>query len=384
MGKALDFNIFNSIILAGILQGIVFAVVVFFSKKYNIFKSTLFLAGIILSFSLSNLGYYLRDINLITPTQFYEYCYAPFPLLIPALLYFYVGAFLNPEKKTTLKEKFMYVPFVIFLLPCIAFKIAKTLGFQNDTFYRSIYYVPLEVEVLGILMMMVTMLYCVVRINRFERSNIENGATTTNSGLRWLKWTCGGLIFLTTVWGYQMIKIQIDGVSSAFYLLWIGISIMIYWLGHIGIYKFGIQQERKKIRNYSIERKVSYMPEKQKSDYILTFEKMFIGEKRFLDPTVTLDKIAEELDLSKSYLSRIINGELGSSFPDYLNSLRVEEAKSYLSNPDFSNYTLVAIGLEAGFNSKTTFNNTFKKVTGITPSDYKNGLNIVPLLAKKQ
>ncbi|GEP51998.1 hypothetical protein FNO01nite_26700 [Flavobacterium noncentrifugens] len=370
----MNFNIFNSIILAGIFQGIVFAMVVLFSKKYNIFKSTLLLAGIILSFSLSNLGYYLRDINLITAMQFYEYCYVPFPLLIPVLLYFYVGAFLDPQKKTKLREKFLYVPFAIFLLPCIAFKIAKLSGFQNDTFYRSIYYVPFEVEILGILMMMVTMLYCIIKINRFERSNDKNIINSTNSGLRWLKWTCGGLIFLTTVWSYQMIKIQIDGMTSAFYLLWIGISIMIYWLGHIGIYKFGIQQQRKKIRNYSIESKISYVPEKQKSDYIVTFEKMFIGEKRFLDPTITLDKIADELHLSKSYLSRIINGELGSSFPDYLNALRVEEAKSYLSNADFSNYTLVAIGLEAGFNSKTTFNNTFKKVTGITPSDFKNGL----------
>lgn len=367
----MNFNIFNSIILAGIVQGIVFAMVVFFSKKYN-FKSTLFLAGIILSFSFSNLGYYLHDIQLITATQFYEYFYLPFPLLIPALLYFYVNAFLDPEYKAAIREKLLYAPFVILLLPCLAFKVAKFSGFENDAFYQSVYYVPLAVEFFGILMMLITMPYCIVKISRFEKINKNNGVSTTNSGLKWLKWTCAGLIVLTSVWSFQMVKIQVDGVTSAFYLLWIGISVMIYWLGHIGIYKFGIQQERKKIRNYSIERKINYVPEKQKSDYIVTLEKILVGEKRFLDPTITLDKIADELHLSKSHLSRIINGELGSSFPDYLNTLRVEEAKSYLSNPDFSNYTLVAIGMEAGFNSKTTFNNTFKKVTGITPSDFKN------------
>ncbi|UPT72306.1 MAG: helix-turn-helix domain-containing protein [Flavobacterium sp. JAD_PAG50586_2] len=67
-----------------------------------------------------------------------------------------------------------------------------------------------------------------------------------------------------------------------------------------------------------------------------------------------------------------MNTELKTSFPDYINQLRIKEAQYYLKHPDFSNYTLVAIGLEAGFASKTTFNNTFKKVTGMTPSEYKN------------
>lgn len=62
-------------------------------------------------------------------------------------------------------------------------------------------------------------------------------------------------------------------------------------------------------------------------------------------------------------------------FLDYINQLRVEEAKQYLQNPEFENYTLVAIGLEASFNSKTTFNNCFKKFTGKTPSEYKKELH---------
>ena len=50
----------------------------------------------------------------------------------------------------------------------------------------------------------------------------------------------------------------------------------------------------------------------------------------------------------------------------------MEEAKKYLTKPEFSNYTLLAIGLEAGFNSKSAFNASFKKITGLTPSQYKS------------
>lgn len=86
---------------------------------------------------------------------------------------------------------------------------------------------------------------------------------------------------------------------------------------------------------------------------------------------MTLEKTAEALELSQGHLSKIINTELDVSFKDYINALRVEEAKSYLSDGDFSNYTLVAIGLEAGFNSKSAFNASFKKITGQTPSQFK-------------
>ena len=101
---------------------------------------------------------------------------------------------------------------------------------------------------------------------------------------------------------------------------------------------------------------------------------MINRDKIHLDNNITLESVAEKLNLNKSYLSRLINSELKMNFSDYLNSVRVEEAKSYISNPEFSNYTLVAIGLEAGFNSKSAFNNAFKKFTGLTPSEYRKSL----------
>ena len=84
-----------------------------------------------------------------------------------------------------------------------------------------------------------------------------------------------------------------------------------------------------------------------------------------------MEKTAEALELSQGHLSKIINTELGVGFKDYINALRVEEAKTYLLDKEFSNYTLVAIGLEAGFNSKSAFNSSFKKITGETPSQFK-------------
>ena len=62
---------------------------------------------------------------------------------------------------------------------------------------------------------------------------------------------------------------------------------------------------------------------------------------------------------------------MDTSFTNYVHSFRIKEAKTYLSNPEFSSYTMVSIGLEAGFNSRSAFFDVFKKETGKTPLQYK-------------
>jgi len=157
----------------------------------------------------------------------------------------------------------------------------------------------------------------------------------------------------------------------SFYPLWIALAGLIYWLGHIGIYKFGIVQQRKNIRKKQIQKKPNLIVGKTKNIIIERLKTYLVDEKRFLDPDLTLEKTARAIELSQGHLSKTINTELEVGFKDYINTLRVEEAKSYLKDTDFSNYTLVAIGLEAGFNSKSAFNASFKKITGETPSQYK-------------
>jgi len=70
-------------------------------------------------------------------------------------------------------------------------------------------------------------------------------------------------------------------------------------------------------------------------------------------------------------LSKLINNYSEYNFSDYINSLRVAQAKALLKDDDFDNYTIVAIGLECGFNSRSTFYTAFKKFTDLTPSEYR-------------
>jgi AraC-like DNA-binding protein len=73
-------------------------------------------------------------------------------------------------------------------------------------------------------------------------------------------------------------------------------------------------------------------------------------------------------------VSQIINSEFGKNFYDFVNYYRVEECKKMLADNSYSSKTILEIAYECGFNSKSVFNNSFKKLTGKTPSDYKRDI----------
>lgn len=93
--------------------------------------------------------------------------------------------------------------------------------------------------------------------------------------------------------------------------------------------------------------------------------------KIYRDSSLGLDSISKMLNISSNYLSQLVNRLTGSNFSEYVNNFRVDDAKTKLKDSKFANYTVLSIGLEAGFNSKSTFYSTFKKHTGVSPKEYR-------------
>lgn len=99
---------------------------------------------------------------------------------------------------------------------------------------------------------------------------------------------------------------------------------------------------------------------------------MVMKEKRYyLDNTLTLQKLAQHLGTNRQYLSNHINQELHTTFYDYINDFRLEDAKAMLDSQSTENqHSLEDISVMAGFNSYATFLRSFKKKYGQTPSQY--------------
>jgi AraC-like DNA-binding protein len=105
---------------------------------------------------------------------------------------------------------------------------------------------------------------------------------------------------------------------------------------------------------------------------ILNDWKVFIEDlqKPYLNPKLSLGEVAEILNTSSRRLSQVINEKTGMNFNDYINSLRVQEAKQLLIGDDMEKLTIETIALKSGFNSKSPFYAAFKKHTGQTPRQF--------------
>ncbi len=96
-----------------------------------------------------------------------------------------------------------------------------------------------------------------------------------------------------------------------------------------------------------------------------------ISEDRlYTNPEITLAELAQTIDVHPNNLSQVINTFEGKSFYDYVNHRRIEEFKRIVALPESQRFTLLALALECGFNSKTSFNRNFKNATGLSPSEY--------------
>jgi AraC-like DNA-binding protein len=94
-------------------------------------------------------------------------------------------------------------------------------------------------------------------------------------------------------------------------------------------------------------------------------------ERDHLDSDTTLTDLAERIGTSPQLLSQYLNDVLGVNFFDYINGLRVAHVQTLMRGPERAGLALVEISFEAGFNSRSTFNAAFKKISGMTPSAWR-------------
>lgn len=92
----------------------------------------------------------------------------------------------------------------------------------------------------------------------------------------------------------------------------------------------------------------------------------------YKDPSLTLDTLAKLLQTNRTYLSEAINSHYQQNFSKWLNTIRINQSKILLANPENDHYSIEGIATTVGFSSISAFNSNFKKITGITPSYFRN------------
>lgn len=364
-------DIVNFILIAGVIQGALFIFVTFTMRK-KIEKPIVYLNLVILFLSLNNLQAWLIEKGFIFENNFLRNFYVPWYFFIIPSFYAFTINFLGLAEK---QKSYFRITFIIFCLELIIRSVLilyYTPG-QEDVVSRYNY-----TEELFNAFYSIGFFYLVVKIifnpDKYAISELYR------HDAQWLRKFIYMGVLVILLWLLSIvINLYLDPDHNfAQYPLRVSSSALLYYLGYRGFIKFSINQNRLQLRSIiQAQERIplnnsSYQFGGKQEEKLKEIDRFMREHKPYLNPLYSLDNLAGDIGISSNYTSQIINQVGGKHFSDYINAFRVEEAKKYLLDTEFKDYTVVSIGLECGFNSKSSFYSAFKKHTGQTPSSFRN------------
>ncbi len=297
----------------------------------------------------------------------------PFLIFNP-LLYFYSKALINPGFK--LKWQHLW-----HILPYLFVKIGAYISgvqFTPEEFFRidSSTWFKITVSLISVASFVGYSIPSLVNTHRY-RINLKNEFSTIDSKIT-LGWLLLVIIFyimlmsIAYILGIINIVTRIATyaqlVSFAFLLVLVYIF-SFYGLLQKQIYPQVVPEKQEKYKNPRLTAKERIKVRNMLEDY-------FSKEKPYLNSELTINNLSEKLQLTRHALTEVLNTEIGKNFYQFVNEYRTNEVKEMLSDSEYTNYSIDAIGYECGFNSKSSFYSVFKKTTDMTPAQYKKSLEV--------
>lgn len=288
--------------------------------------------------------------------------------LTPIVFYFSVLFYTNP----TFRFKISHLRFLI--LPVIFLTILLLI----EAGYDHLRYIIISLILFQALFYS-GLSYFTIR--KHQRKIQQFSANTEGINLNWLEYII--LIILIVSILYVIYNLAYNANSLNFFINMIFLSV-IYFVA----YNSMKQKEIYPVEEKQLEELISIsnseteeIKRKLISDEDLLriktqLEKLMEAQKPYLDSELNLIKLSKELSVSTHHLSYVINSGFRKNFFQYINEYRIDYAKKLLKDNSNNKLSILGIAYESGFNSKTSFNTTFKKFTNQTPSEFKNSSDL--------
>jgi AraC-like DNA-binding protein len=150
--------------------------------------------------------------------------------------------------------------------------------------------------------------------------------------------------------------------------IWVAIPVFIYVIGYFSLrqpelFKVSVEKEKMGAKKDRITESESKLLQEK-------LDSLMVNEKVFLQNDLTLADVAEKLQTSTNNVSWLLNQVYQTTFYDFINGYRVKEFVSKIEKREHLKHTILALSMDVGFNSKSTFNKAFKDAMHDTPSNY--------------
>lgn len=369
-------EIFNLFLLISAIHGFLFSFVILFSKNGRE-KSMQYINLLVLVISLNNIQSWVLIKSFFKEYFFLDYIHIPWHFLIAPFFYMFLINYLEIVNSSKKILKIILPIFIGIITIRIGFVYFYSDINSSDIAYLFEKYTSIE-EIFSLFVSLTIFAYSFQILSKKE--NLFTKILSFDN-LKWIYTFFKLGLFTYIFWIIALaISVALDFKEFiySYYPLRVLTTILIYWIGYQSIIQLRLLKERKDLRNQltisstKIDKTTDEEPiDAQKKDIFNKIETLIIAEKLFTEPKLTVDFLATALDVNALKLTSIIKQFSDKNFNDFINEFRITFAKELLLDEAYKNYTITSIGLESGFNSKSSFYATFKKHTNLTPTEYQ-------------
>ena len=366
------FNLHDLVLLLTMFECFALAWVVYSTRKghgitYLLLAALFAVHGLSLLHELILWGNTFRDWVLsISPNIFFAFNFSY--LLDGPLIYLFLLSQLTKSFQLNKVHLIHAVPAILLLtyLGGAFWSLPHEQKYQlilsHDIAYSSHYVIA---DFIGKLIRLAYIGYCIFIVSAYLKQLVDSNSTKIQWQLYFLMVffivVCAeALLTAIKVYGLtysiNLDVLQFLGLSS-YYLQFVLINTVIYIMIVEAINSGGIKKIKK--------------TEAVDMNIVTTLEEAMNNQKLYLNPNLSFERLAEQMQVPSKDLSNVINRHFNVNFYEYINGYRIDEAKQQLEDPLNNSKNITDIFYDAGFNSKSVYNTLFKKNYHMTPSQYR-------------
>ncbi|KMQ59104.1 quinolinate synthetase [Chryseobacterium sp. BLS98] len=305
------------------------------------------------------------DVQSIVSVQIIQF-------LTPVMFYFSVLFYTNPSFKFRVSDlKYFILPLIFW----INILLQRFGGFEDQTIFNYVF--------IGLILFQAIFYtgLSYFTIQKHKKRIQQFSANTEGINLNWLEYITIIIFIINII--YVVYNLSYDSKALNFFING-AFLLVIYSVGYYSLKQKEIypleEKQREELISIDEDQETEEIKKKLISDEELIriktqLEEIMDRQKPYLDSELNLIRLSELLSVSTHHLSYVINTGFKKNFFQYVNEYRIGYAKRLLKDSQ-SKLSILGIAYESGFNSKTSFNTTFKKLTGQTPSEYKNSSDL--------
>lgn len=388
------------IALLGAIQGFILARVLAARQQNRTANRVLAVAMLAFSVYLTMSVYFAAGLVQVFPHLF-GLAY-PIPLLYGPLVYLYAVTASDRARRITRRDALHFAPFALAIVATLPINLMSAA--DKLAFFAAIQSgdVPLVIRLLDPLKLVSGVTYTVITIVFLQRHRAhvrDNYSSLEHVNLQWLLRLAAAA---AAIWGLAVVFEVTEFLPTPAFqrgddVITLAIALLVYAIGYMAlrqpeIFRFdtaefpvagpatpadsvtqpsatvdGVDTSGRYERSGLSDREAEAL-----RGAVLT---VMDQERPWQQSDLTLADLAQRLSTTPHKLSEVLNSRLRQPFYDFVNGYRVRHVQNRLGSEEAKHLTLLSLALEAGFASKSTFNDVFKKHTGQTPSSYRHSVS---------